>query len=159
MEKLKVVSVDDSKTIITLIKKYLFELNIEVKTFLDPFEAIEYIKNNKIDYLFTDYIMPQMNGIEFINNIKPYFSGLIIMITSIGENQIKLKALKAGVTEFINKPIMKAEFLATVSNIESRILLQKNLDKTVDILTKISEDKNAFNPRIIKVFLKSINTI
>jgi PleD family two-component response regulator len=157
MEKLKAVSVDDSKTIIALIKKYLTELDIEVKTFLDPFEAIEYIKNNKIDFLFTDYVMPQMNGIELLNKLKPYFNGLTIMITSIGENDIKLKALEAGVTEFVNKPIMKAEFIATIANLEERVLLQKKLDKAIDILTKISEDKNAFNPRIIKIFLKSIN--
>jgi PleD family two-component response regulator len=156
MEKLKAVSIDDSKTIIALIEKYLIELDIDIKTFLDPFEAIEYIKNNKIDFLFTDYVMPQVNGIDLVKTIKPFFNGLTVMITSIGENSIKLKALEAGVTEFVNKPIMKAEFLATVKNLQERLLLQKKLDKTIDILTKISEDKNAFNPRIIKIFLKSV---
>ena len=168
MHELKAVAVDDSKTILSVIKMYLAKLDIEVVGFLDPFDAIKYVKKNKVDFFFVDYMMPQMNGIEVINEIKPYFDSYIIMITSVGDSKIKLDALRAGVTEFVNKPILEAEFIATITNLgrmrmqqlaldDERILLQwevsrqianikKQESETLDVLAHVAEyrDENTF---------------
>jgi len=168
MEELKAVVIDDSKTILYLEKQYLEELEIEAEIFSDAIEAIKYIKENNIDFVFVDYVMPKINGLDVIKEIKPFFDGLIVMITSVGENELKLKALEAGAVEFINKPIVKAEFLATVRTL-ARIRMQKmmledekklvqaevqlqlaNIKKqereTLEILANVSEyrDENTF---------------
>jgi len=168
MDELKAIIIDDSKTILYLQKQYLEELDIETKIFLNPIDGIEYIKNNKVDFVFVDYVMPEMDGLEVIKNIKTFFDGVIIMITSVGENELKLKALQVGAVEFINKPILKAEFLATVRNlakirmqqimledekklIQSEVQLQlkkikKQEEETLDVLAHVSEyrDENTF---------------
>ena len=126
MEELSAVVIDDSKTILYLQKQFLEELDIQTEIFSNPLEAIEYLKNNKVDFLFVDYVMPEMNGLEVIEQVKLFFDGVIIMITSVGENELKLKALQAGAVEFINKPILKAEFLATVRNL-AKIRIQQIL--------------------------------
>ena len=126
MEELKAVVIDDSKTILHLQKSYLNELDIEAELFQAPIKAIEYLKNNKVDFVFVDYVMPEMNGLEVINQIKLFCDAVIIMVTSVGENEIKLQALEAGAMEFINKPILKAEFLATVRNL-AKIKIQQML--------------------------------
>jgi response regulator RpfG family c-di-GMP phosphodiesterase len=126
MEELNAVIIDDSKTILYLMKSYLQELDIEAQTFENPLEAIKFLRdeNNKIDFVFVDYVMPEMNGLDVISEIKFFYDGVIIMVTSVGENELKLKALQAGAVEFINKPILKAEFLATVRNL-ARIRMQQ----------------------------------
>jgi len=168
MEELNAVIIDDSKTIVLLIKNYLEELGIEAITFTNPLKAIEYLKNNKVDFIFVDYNMPEMNGVEVIESVRFLHDGVIIMITSVGENELKLKALEAGAVEFINKPILKAEFLATVRNLakiriqqmmleDEKILIQaevqrqlENIKKqekeTLEVLAHVAEyrDENTF---------------
>jgi len=168
MEELKAVIIDDSKTILYLMKTYLEELDIESEVFENPLEAIEFLKENHVDFVFVDYVMPEMNGIDVINQIKLFYDGVIIMVTSVGENELKLKALEAGSVEFINKPILKAEFLATVRNLakiriqqmmleDEKFLIQaevqrqlKNIKKqekeTLEVLAHVAEyrDENTF---------------
>ena len=168
MEELKAVVIDDSKTILYLQKTYLEELEIEVEIFSNPINGIEYLKNNKVDFVFIDYVMPQMNGLEVIEKIKTFFNGVIIMVTSVGENELKLKALQAGAVEFINKPILKAEFLATVRNLakiriqqmmleDEKFLIQAEVQRqlanikkqeieTLEVLAHVAEyrDENTF---------------
>ena len=168
MEELKAVVIDDSKTILYLQKSYLEELDIETEIFSNPLEGIEYLENNPVDFVFVDYVMPKMNGLDVINKIKLFCNGVIIMVTSIGENELKLKALQAGAMEFINKPILKAEFLATVRNLakiriqqmmleDEKVLIQAEVQRqlanikkqeieTLEVLAHVAEyrDENTF---------------
>ena len=168
MDELKAVIIDDSKTILHLIKNYLEELEIESEIFENPLDAIEYLKNNKVNFVFVDYVMPEMNGLDVIDKIKMFFDGIIIMVTSVGDNELKLSALQKGATEFINKPIIKAEFLATVRNLakiqiinkmleDEKVLIQAEVQRqleyikqqekeTLEVLAQVSEyrDENTF---------------
>ena len=128
MEELNAVLIDDSKTILYLEKMYLEELDINTISFQNPIDALEYLKSNKVDLVFLDYVMPQMNGLELLKNIQLFYDGMVIMVTSVGEEELKLKALEAGVVEFINKPIIKAEFIATVRNLAKILLNQRILE-------------------------------
>lgn len=168
MEELTAVIIDDSKTILHLIKSYLEELEIESEIFENPLDAIEYLKNNKANFVFIDYVMPQMNGLEVIDKIKMFFDGIMIMVTSVGDNELKLSALQKGATEFINKPVVKAEFLATVRNLakiqiinkmlqDEKVLIQAEVQRqleyikqqekeTLEVLAHVAEyrDENTF---------------
>jgi response regulator RpfG family c-di-GMP phosphodiesterase len=128
--KISALSVDDEKTNLLLLEAMAAELGINVHSFLTPIAALEYTRNNDVDLIFTDYMMPGMNGIEFIEAVRlshPHIH--IIMITSVTDDEtLKLRAIKAGATEFLNKPLNVAEFKARVSNIielhSSRLLLR-----------------------------------
>ena len=74
-----------------------------------------------IDLVITDYNMPEMNGLEFLNLLKRILPSVpLIMLTGYGNSGTYLKALGLGVVEFISKPvgveeldrIIKAAFLA-----------------------------------------------
>ena len=144
MEELKAVVIDDSKTILYLQKSYLEELEIETTIFSNPIEAIEYLEKNKVDFVFVDYVMPQMNGLEVIQKIRVFCDAVIIMVTSVGENELKLKALQTGAVEFINKPILKAEFLATVRNL-AKIRIQQMMLEDEKVLIQAEVQKQLQN--------------
>jgi response regulator RpfG family c-di-GMP phosphodiesterase len=116
---MRVVSVDDERINLRLIEEMSKELKLDVTSFLNPLEALEYIENNEVDMAFVDYLMPDMDGIEFIRNTRIHKSDIpIIMITAVtSDSELKLKALKSGATDFLNKPLDIGEFSARVKNL------------------------------------------
>jgi response regulator RpfG family c-di-GMP phosphodiesterase len=148
--RIKAIAVDDDDITLAIIANLLKNYPIDLKTFTNPFEALDFAKNNKIDIVLIDYIMPEMNGIEFIKQIKIIFPDiLIIMITSvINENVVKMDALEAGATEFLNKPLIPAEFRARMKNLakllEDQILIKDKaalLSEEVIKATKTIQDR------------------
>ena len=82
MEKAnKVMIIDDEKTFIVPLEIGLKRAGIEVISFTDPIEAIEYLKNNKINVLLTDYHMePGINGDEVIKRVREFNKDIIIYL-------------------------------------------------------------------------------
>ena len=116
---MKLISIDDDKTSLLLVESMAEKLGFTVSSFLNPIEALERIKGNSFDIVLVDYMMPEMSGTECIEAIRVDNSDIpIIMITgTIEDDALKIKALEAGATEFINKPIDLAEFRARLSNL------------------------------------------
>ncbi len=93
--------------------------NIKVHPFLNPLDAVEWCKKNEPDLILVDYLMPEMNGIDFTIYIREelnYKYIPIIMITAFDDREIKHKALNSGVNDFINKPIDIKEISAKIQN-------------------------------------------
>ena len=68
-------------------------------------EGLEEINRQAYDIIITDYKLPGMDGLEFLERINcSYPDALTIMITAYGSKDIFLKARKARVQEFIDKP-------------------------------------------------------
>ncbi len=160
------VSIDDEVTNLKLIVALAAELDLKVESFTNPEEALDFIKYKSIDLIFIDYMMPDMDGIAFIKEVRKHKTSIpIIMITAVhGDSELKLKALNSGATEFLNKPIDVAEFNARVLNLlelkkahnlinNKALLLEEEVTKatqtilereneTLDILGKVSEYKD-----------------
>ena len=148
MPSFEVTIIDDSKTMLMLEKVYLKESKGEVHTFLNPLDGIEYAQEHQIDLVIVDYMMPQMNGLEVIKKIKQIDENVkIIMITSVDDNDLKLKALEAGATDFLTKPLSEVEFKTRVRNIKKLIEYEKGL-----------KDRNAMLQHEINMHVKDIMT-
>jgi len=108
-----------------LIESMLSSMNVEMHSFLKPMEAFNYCQNETVDLMLIDYMMPDMDGIEFITKVRECDQEVpIIMITAIDDDDgIKLRALEAGATEFLNKPLKLYEFQVRVRNL---LTLRKN---------------------------------
>ena len=73
IKRKNLVLVDDDETIILPIKMILKKRNIECISFIDPIEALEYLKTNKVDVILVDYHMePNINGDEFIKRLREF---------------------------------------------------------------------------------------
>ena len=135
MDEFAVTVIDDSKTMLLLEKAYLKDSKGDVHTFLNPLDGVEYIKKNHIDLVIVDYMMPELDGLETIKRIKEIDKNIkIIMLTSVDDNDLKLKALEYGATDFLTKPISEVEFKTRVKNIKQLIEQQKALEKRAEIL-------------------------
>jgi two-component system chemotaxis response regulator CheB len=122
---IKVLIVDDSNTICTLLKKIMgLSPNIEVVgTVNDPLDADKAISELKPDVITLDIHMPNMNGVELLKQIWPKFKIPAIMISSISmkEGPLVLEALESGAVDYIQKPDM-SNFAAVANEINTKIL-------------------------------------
>lgn len=119
IENLKAVYIDDEPVNLMLVEAYGMEFNLNIKTFNDPKEGLDYILNNNIDILYTDYMMPHIDGIELIEKFREINEDTpVVVITAVGDDQeLKIKALKVGATDFLTKPIDMTEFKARSLNL------------------------------------------
>jgi len=124
IQGMQVVSVDDNKSNLLIIEAYGKTLGLYVKSFEDPMMALEHLKEEGCDILITDYMMPQMNGVELIRAFRMLDTHTpAVMVTAVGDNvALHMEALEAGATDFLSKPIHSAMFKARLSNL---LLLKK----------------------------------
>ena len=153
LKKHSILIVDDSKTAtlinLKLIKKcYPFT---EVLTAKDGVEGLEKIKENKnIKLILTDYEMPNMNGMEFIKNIRKTYDideKIIIALSSVSEKYISSTLLKVGANDFLHKPFVEEELMCRIdNNIKNAMLIDEIKDMAFkDVLTNLYNRRYFFD--------------
>ena len=88
-------------------------------SFTDPAAALAYARTQRVDLVVLDYLMPDMDGLEFIasfRNLEGAQAIPLLMITAHGEKDVRYRALEAGAYDFLPKPVDAAEFLARARN-------------------------------------------
>ncbi len=144
------ISVDDNEQNLMLIEVFANELNLNIKSFLNPLEALAFTKENEIDILFIDYMMPELDGVSFIKEFRTFNdSSPIIMITASGNVlKTKVESLKAGATDFLNKPLDLFEFTLRTKNLLNLRRAQKLVNDKAKLLkaeveksTKLIEER------------------
>lgn len=113
--------VDDSRSVLDLLKRLVEAVgNVQATTFRDPLDALAAAKTTSFDIVLVDYEMPGMDGIALIRELRslPKFSDIpIAMITSIEADDVRLRALEAGATDFLPKRPQAIEFGVRLRNL------------------------------------------
>ena len=130
VENMRIISIDDNKTNLLIIESYAKILNLEIESFLNPKEALEASFEKEYDLVIVDYMMPEINGLEFIQSFRQNNQSTpIIMLTAVGDDMnLQIKALEYGANDFLSKPINAPAFKARIINMlklrKSQLLLQ-----------------------------------
>lgn len=137
-----VVIIDDQATTLKLLSKIINDIStaakqITVEAFLDESHAVSWLKYHDVDLVLLDYKLPRLDGLKIIELIRlmPQHAHVpIVMITALDDREILYKALDAGATDFLHKPIDYRECQARCRNLlklrEQQLLLQ-NVNKTL----------------------------
>jgi diguanylate cyclase (GGDEF)-like protein/PAS domain S-box-containing protein len=117
-----IVIVDDRITNRNIFAKLAtsIEEDVAVRSFGDPAEALEWLKDNTPDLVVTDYKMPNMDGAEFVRRFRrlPECSDIpAVVITVYEERTHRINALEAGATDFLQSPVDHHEFLTRARNL------------------------------------------
>ena len=130
IENMKIISIDDNKTNLLIIESYAKTLSLQIDSFLEPKEALVASSNIEYDLVIVDYMMPEINGLEFIQEFRKNNLEIpIIMLTAVGDDmQLQIKALEYGANDFLSKPINAPAFKARIINMlklrKSQLLLK-----------------------------------
>ena len=121
MTRSTIMVVDDEPTQLRLIQ-HVLETKLGYKTiaFSSGKEAVEYIasyRNPQPDAILLDLCMPEMDGMDVINAIRPKFPHLpIIVLTIYGNIEKAVAAIKAGATDFLSKPVAHERLRTSIDN-------------------------------------------
>ncbi len=131
-----ILVVDDSKTMANIIIDLLKKYQLNTLYAKDGVEALEVLNKNKdICMIYTDYNMPNMDGLKLVKNIRNRYSKDELNITTITdnkENHLIARFLKYGSNDFLYKGFSKEEFYA-------------RLNSSLDILDLFEDIKNKAN--------------
>lgn len=106
---------DDEDDIRYALKIYLKNPEYVFHEAHDGAEAIEIVKKEKIDLLLLDIMMPRMDGIAAMKEIRAFSNIPIILLTAKGENEDKIEGFETGADDYITKPFEPFEVKARVS--------------------------------------------
>lgn len=127
MKALNVLVVDDAAFIRDLIKKAMRDNypSFKIHEAIDGRKAQSILKSNPIDLVLCDWEMPEMSGLELITWMREeerYAQTPFMMITSRGERDHVIKAVTAGVSDYIGKPFTRDNFLTKVNKLLAKHL-------------------------------------
>ena len=115
-EKLKIMLVDDEKSFILPLKKRLSKRGYDITTANNGMDALRKLKQTGVQVVFLDVMMPFMDGIETLIEIKNHYPNLeVIMLTGQASLEDAVTCLKYGAADYLMKPtdieeiIQKAE--------------------------------------------------
>lgn len=115
---LKVMIIDDSKTIRRTAEAVLQKEGCEVITAVDGFDALSKIVETNPDIIFVDIMMPRLDGYQtcsVIKNNPEYSSKPVIMLSSKDGLFDKARGRIVGSNEYLTKPFSKEDLFATIS--------------------------------------------
>ncbi|MBQ4122561.1 response regulator [bacterium] len=132
----KILVLDDDTLVTSSLKSLLMIEGFTNAVFFNsPFEAVCYLKNNKADVIISDFMMPEMNGLEFLSKAKELCpNSSRILLTGYADKENAIKAInEVGLYKYIEKPWDNDEFILNIKNAYERahlvdILEKKNLE-------------------------------
>ncbi|MBR5554614.1 sigma-54-dependent Fis family transcriptional regulator [bacterium] len=113
----RILVVDDERSIRNTLKDILEVESYQVEVVESGVEALKLIKESNYDLIFSDIKMPQMDGVELLQNIKQCTPEIpVVMISGHGNIETAVDCIKKGAYDFIEKPIDLNRLLIVVRN-------------------------------------------
>ena len=105
MKKKKILVVDDEQDVRETLESVLAKLDYNPVVAAGGKEALEIIKQNKIDVVLSDLYMPEMDGIELLKRVKTEDRNIVfLMITAHPTIETAVDAIKKGAYDYLTKP-------------------------------------------------------
>lgn len=122
-EKIRVLYVDNNSRFLETVSSLLAEKDgVEVITETDPSRCIERLENLDVDCILSDYKMPEMDGVDFLREIREDYPQLpFILFTSKESEELIKKALEEGATDYVSKSISSVSYELLTNRIERAV--------------------------------------
>lgn len=124
----KLLAIDDESSIIASIHGILGDDDFHILEANNGKEGLKVLTAEQPDVVVVDYMMPELNGIEFIKAAKSIYPNVpIIVMTAHGDKQLALTFLKEGAFRYVEKPFDVEEFRLTIEDAKNHyFLIQEN---------------------------------
>ena len=123
---MKVLIVDDEQGIREVIKEYCLLENYDVIEAENGIQAIESVKNNDIDIIVLDIMMPKLDGYSALKEIKQIKNVPVILLSARKEEFDKLMGFNLGTDDYLTKPFSPRELIARIKAILKRTSNEKD---------------------------------
>lgn len=118
---MKILIVDDEKGIREVIKEYSISEGYSTLEASNGIEALEKLeKNNDIDVIVLDIMMPKMDGYTTLKNLRKTYDIPVIMLSARADEFDKLQSFDLGVDDYVTKPFSPKELMARIKVVTGR---------------------------------------
>lgn len=134
--KIKILIVDDEEDTVEFLSYVLKKESYEVQSAANGKEANRILLLFQPDLILLDYMMPEMDGLEFFKNFKKNYSDwntLVAFLTAKNEDETQIEMLDYGADDFISKPIKPVVLLSRIRALLRRKSDQSNQEKSNSI--------------------------
>lgn len=137
--KNKVLIIDDEEDILSSCKNVLEDEDYDVDIAKDYDEALKIFESKKIDLVFLDVWLPNVDGLDILSNIKEkYPKTTVIMMSGHAGVETAVRATKLGAYDFLEKPISISKLLSSCEE----VLNKKDNNKNEENLNYLNEHEN-----------------
>ena len=110
----KILICDDQRDIVSALKIYLAPEGYTLLEAYDGVQAVETVRSQEPHLILLDVMMPKLDGIGALKQIRKFSNVPIILVTAKSETEDMVEGLNAGADDYITKPFVPAEVLARV---------------------------------------------
>jgi len=152
-----ILLVDDEEMILRSIKSFLaVETDYKLLTYTSPLKALEELDGiKKIDLVISDYLMPEMDGISFLAEVKKRFPLIPrILLTGYADKENAIKAINnVGLYQYIEKPWNNDDLRLVIRNGIEKTALLDQLEEKIREVEKVHKELNNVHKEILRVFM------
>ncbi len=138
----KILIVDDEQMVTKTLDMLLgLEGFSYVTTYNNPIDALEWLKDNEVDLIISDFYMPQLNGIDFFTKaIKLQKDVSTILLTGYADKENAIRAInEIGIFKYIEKPWDNDNLIINIKNALTQTRLKKELKEKIEQLQIANE--------------------
>ncbi|MFR5265902.1 response regulator transcription factor [Clostridium sp.] len=159
MEQYTILVVDDEVEITNAIEIYLSSEGYNILKAYDGIEALNVLKNNKVDLVILDVMMPKLDGVRTIKKLRETMEIPVIMLSAKSEDTDKIIGLNMGADDYLTKPFNPLELIARVkSQLRRYLKYSSRVEEKRDVILRtggleLNLDKKEFtlDGEILKV--------
>ncbi len=137
--KAKVLLVDDEADFVESLSKRLKNRGLKVSVATKGQRALNLLDREKFDIIVLDLSMPEMDGLETLENIKGKDADVeIIMLSGHGNVKNTIAAMKLGAADFLEKPVDFHELLQKIAEAREKriVVMQKHAEEEIEDILK-----------------------
>ena len=135
-----IIIADDEPVSVTMLKRLVEKLpDCNCRGFTQASAALSWCEQSEPDLVIVDYMMPELNGIEFARRLRSLDGRNdtpLLMVTASADREVRNTALQNGINDFLNKPFDFVELQARVSNMLALRSSQKKLANRAFLLAE-----------------------
>jgi DNA-binding NtrC family response regulator len=142
MQDFEILFVDDDRAILELVNEYLSELGYRIRVTDNGTKALNLIQEQHFDIVFTDFKMPDIDGLALLAAIKEHRPQTeVIIVTGHGSMESAITAMKSGSYDYLQKPFK----LDVLKIIIDRIVEEKQLKQANIVLKKRLKERHRYD--------------
>ena len=127
--RIDVLHVDDDESILDLSARFLKKSHdlLSIHKKIDAEEALDYLETTEIDCIVSDYDMPGLNGIEFLERVRETHPDVpFILYTGKGSEKVASRAISKGVTDYLQKGTGTEQYELLANRIDNAVAQRRS---------------------------------
>jgi len=148
---MNVLVVDDEQIVLDSAERHLRHDGHNVIKVLSAEEGLDSIAKDSVHIVLTDLMMPEMDGLEFLKEIKDNHPAIpVIMITGYATINTALQAMQLGAFDYVAKPFTKAELCGVVERATNLVKASESSEEKVETSQNLEKENNLIFSKSLK---------